>query len=216
VINGEVEPAARLLAGEIRCNPTASHHAIQRRRLEVKRPYCWLVVLLALFGCGTTESEAAKPKADIPDTEWPGYNGGYDAARFSPLTRTDTKNVAQLKEASFFQIPETLSFQFGPDSGKVLWKYDANTALVAAVTPTAGGVLLSADTLGNFLAFDPADGHVLLKNALGDPIGGGNITYSLGGTQYVAVAGGMKNPIVQTESGPAWVAIFALPDHINH
>ena len=29
---------------------------------------------------------------------------------------------------------------------------------------------------------------------------------------YVAVAGGMKNPIIQTDSGPAWVAIFALPD----
>jgi hypothetical protein len=34
----------------------------------------------------------------------------------------------------------------------------------------------------------------------------------LDGTQYVAVAGGMKNPIGQTESGPAWVAIFTLPD----
>jgi len=32
------------------------------------------------------------------------------------------------------------------------------------------------------------------------------------GIQYVAVAGGMKNPIIQTDSGPAWVAIFALPD----
>jgi hypothetical protein len=29
---------------------------------------------------------------------------------------------------------------------------------------------------------------------------------------HVAVAGGMKNGIVQTESGPARVAIFALPN----
>jgi len=27
-----------------------------------------------------------------------------------------------------------------------------------------------------------------------------------------AVAGGMKDSIVQTESGPAWVAILALPE----
>jgi alcohol dehydrogenase (cytochrome c) len=83
--------------------------------------------------------------------------------------------------------------------------------LVAAVTPTAGGVLLTGDTKGNFLAFDAANGHVLLQKNLGDPIGGGVVTYMRGGRQYVAVAGGMKNPIVQTESGPAWVAILALP-----
>jgi hypothetical protein len=52
---------------------------------------------------------------------------------------------------------------------------------------------------------------VLLKIDVGDPIGGGISTYMLGGTQYVAVSGGMKNPIIQTDSGPAWVAIFALP-----
>jgi alcohol dehydrogenase (cytochrome c) len=97
------------------------------------------------------------------------------------------------------------------DSGKVLWRYDTDTSMVASVTPTAGGVVLTGDTHGNLLAFDAANGNVLLKKALGDPIGGGIVTYQLGGIQYVAVAGGMKNPVVQTESGPAWVAILALP-----
>jgi alcohol dehydrogenase (cytochrome c) len=99
-----------------------------------------------------------------------------------------------------------------PDSGKVRWKYDTDTPMVAALTPTAGGVLLTGDTKGNFLAFDAANGYVLLKKDMHDPIGGGIVTYMLGSKQYVAVAGGMKNPIVQTESGPAWVAIFALGD----
>lgn len=98
------------------------------------------------------------------------------------------------------------------DSGKVLWKYDTDTPMVASLTPTAGGVLLTGDTKGNFLAFDAATGKVLLRKDMGDPIGGGIITYMLDGKQYVAVAGGMKNPIVQTKSGPAWVAIFALPE----
>ena len=84
--------------------------------------------------------------------------------------------------------------------------------MVASLTPTAGGVLLTGDTKGNFLAFDAATGKVLLRKDMGDPIGGGIITYMLDGKQYVAVAGGMKNPIVQTKSGPAWVAIFALPE----
>jgi len=45
--------------------------------------------------------------------------------------------------------------------------------MVASVTPTAGGLLLSGDTAGNFLAFDAATGKVLLKKDLTDAIGGG-------------------------------------------
>jgi outer membrane protein assembly factor BamB len=98
------------------------------------------------------------------------------------------------------------------DSGEVRWKYDTDMPMVAAVTPTAGGLLFTGDTKGNFLAFDAANGHVLLQKDFHDAIGGGIVTYLLGGKQYVAIAGGMKNPIVQTESGPAWVAILALPE----
>jgi outer membrane protein assembly factor BamB len=97
------------------------------------------------------------------------------------------------------------------DSGDVRWKYDTNTPMVAAATPTAGGVLFTGDTKGQFLVFDAASGKVLLTKNMTDAIGGGIVTYMLGGKQYVAIAGGMKNAIVQTESGPAWVAIMALP-----
>jgi alcohol dehydrogenase (cytochrome c) len=98
------------------------------------------------------------------------------------------------------------------DSGKVLWKYDADTSMVASVTPTAGGLVLTGDTKGNFIAFDAKDGKVLLKKNLGDPIGGGIVIYEIAGVPYVAVAGGMKNTVTQqTDSGPAWVAILSLP-----
>jgi PQQ-dependent dehydrogenase (methanol/ethanol family) len=119
--------------------------------------------------------------------------------------------------ANSFGTQDPMDQRFGhvtavdADSGDVRWKYDTDTPMVASVTPTAGGLLLTGDTKGNFIAFDAARGNVLLKKPMGDPIGGGVVTYTLGGTQYVAVAGGMKNPIVQTESGPAWVAILALP-----
>jgi len=98
------------------------------------------------------------------------------------------------------------------DSGQVLWNYDADTSMVASVTPTAGGLVLTGDTKGNFIAFDARVGKVLLRKHLGDPIGGGIVTYEIGGVQYVAVAGGMKNTVTQqTDSGPAWVAILSLP-----
>ena len=53
--------------------------------------------------------------------------------------------------------------------------------------------------------------RMLLKKDLRNAIGGGISTTMLDGIQYVAIAGCMKNPIVETKSGPAWVAIFALP-----
>ena len=52
---------------------------------------------------------------------------------------------------------------------------------------------------------------MLLTKDLGDPIGGCAVPCLFNGTEYVAVAGGMNNPIVQRKSGPAWVAILALP-----
>jgi len=122
-----------------------------------------------------------------------------------------------LGSANAFGTQDPMDQRFGhvtaidADGGQVKWKYDTDTPMVAAVTPTAGGVVLTGDTKGSFLAFDGASGNVLLKKDLGGPIGGGVVTYLLDGTQYVAVAGGMKNPIIQTESGPAWVAILALP-----
>jgi glucose dehydrogenase len=136
--------------------------------------------------------------------------GGPDSLKFVP-------GKTFVGSSNEFGDQDPKSQRFGhiaavdADSGHILWQYDTDTPMVASLTPTAGGVLLTGDTKGSFLALDAASGQVLLKKDLHDAIGGSIITYMLAGTQYVAVAGGMKNAIVQTESGPAWVAIFALP-----
>jgi alcohol dehydrogenase (cytochrome c) len=46
--------------------------------------------------------------------EWPSYNGGYNATRFSSLTQISTNNVASLSEVARFKLPETTAFQSGP------------------------------------------------------------------------------------------------------
>jgi len=97
------------------------------------------------------------------------------------------------------------------DSGKVLWKYHASLPMVAGLTPTAGGLVFTGDLEGNLLAFDAASGKVLFKTETAGPIGGGIATYSVKGKQYVAVASGMKNAIMKTDSGPAAVLIYSLP-----
>lgn len=99
------------------------------------------------------------------------------------------------------------------DSGKVLWKYHASLPLVAGITPTAGGVVFTGDLEGNLLAFDATSGRQLLKRQTGGPIGGGISTYMVGDQQYVAVAAGMKNAIMKTDSGPAAIVIYALASH---
>jgi alcohol dehydrogenase (cytochrome c) len=97
------------------------------------------------------------------------------------------------------------------DNGRVLWKYRSALPLAAAVTPTAGGLVFTGDLEGNLLAFDAKNGKVLFKNKAGGPVGGGIISYSLGGKQYIAVAAGMKNALMGVDSGPASVVIYALP-----
>jgi alcohol dehydrogenase (cytochrome c) len=99
------------------------------------------------------------------------------------------------------------------DSGKVIWKYHSSQPLVAAVTPTAGGVVFTGDLLGNLLAFDSSTGRQLFQKSAGNPIGGGIITYEVDGRQYVAAAIGMKGAILKTDSGPATVVIYSLPSN---
>ena len=83
--------------------------------------------------------------------------------------------------------------------------------MVAAITPTAGGVVFTGDLEGNLLAFDGASGKLLFQNKAGGPIGGGVVTYMIDGKQYVGVAAGMEGAIMQIKSGPAAVAIYSLP-----
>ncbi len=148
----------------------------------------------------------------VPAIDW-----GTTIKLADPQTLKHDPPKPFIGSANGFGVQDPTDQKFGhitaidADSGDVRWKYDTDTPMVASVTPTAGGILLTGDTKGNFLAFHAANGQVLLKKDLHDAIGGGISTYMLGGTQYVAIAGGMKNPIVQTESGPAWVAIFTLP-----
>ena len=97
------------------------------------------------------------------------------------------------------------------NSGAVLWKYHAALPMASGLTPTAGGVLFAGTLEGDLLAFDDATGKILFKTRTAGPIGGGIATYAVKGKQFVAVASGMKNAIMKTDSGPATVIIYSLP-----
>ena len=81
---------------------------------------------------------------------------------------------------------------------------------MSAVTPTAGGLVFFGDMGGDFYALDAANGKKLWGQKIGGAIGGGVITYTVNGTQKVAVATGYVSPAVPTEIRRAKIAILGV------
>ena len=99
---------------------------------------------------------------------------------------------------------------FDADNGGVRWKYHAAKPMLAAVTPTAGGVVFAADMGGQFYAFDAANGRVLWQTDTGLSMGGGIVTYDAGGRQLVGAAAGMKSPIWPGGSAQSRILVLGL------
>ena len=98
------------------------------------------------------------------------------------------------------------------DTGKIKWQYHSDSALVAGVTATAGGIVLTGDTAGNFLVFDSAKGQLLYKKDTGGGIAGGVITYAVVGKQYIAFTSGNGSSTYFGHSGPPSIVVMALDE----
>jgi alcohol dehydrogenase (cytochrome c) len=97
---------------------------------------------------------------------------------------------------------------FDGDQGRVRWKFQAPAPIVAGVTPTAGGLLLTGDLSGNFYALDKANGKVLFTTKTGGAIAGGVVTYMVDGKQYVATSSGnVSRSTFQTTGSPRIVVM---------
>jgi PQQ-dependent dehydrogenase (methanol/ethanol family) len=93
-------------------------------------------------------------------------------------------------------------------NGNMAWRYHSPTPMIAAVTPTAGGVVFTGDLNGDFLALDARSGEILYRFNTGGAIGGGVITYEVNAKQYVAVASGNASRTTWYTAGSATVFIF--------
>ena len=96
------------------------------------------------------------------------------------------------------------------DTGVWKWRLKSNYPIIAAVTPTAGGVVFFGDIGGNFYALDSATGQKLWGQDLGGALAGGVITYTAGGSQKVAVAGGFSMLAWPTKPVHAKVVVLGL------
>jgi len=99
---------------------------------------------------------------------------------------------------------------FDAENGSVRWKYQAAHPMLAAVTPTAGGLVFAADMGGQLYAFDAATGQVLWQTNSGQSTGGGIVTYVAGGRQLVGVASGMKSPVWPGAAGQSRILVLGL------
>ena len=95
--------------------------------------------------------------------------------------------------------------------GRVRWRYHSPDAMVAAVTTTAGNLVLAGELTGDFLALQADSGEVLYRFQTGGAIGGGIVTYSVEGRQYVAVASGRPSGYWPgSNPGSGTIVVFAL------
>ncbi|MEO8738128.1 MAG: PQQ-binding-like beta-propeller repeat protein [Casimicrobiaceae bacterium] len=100
------------------------------------------------------------------------------------------------------------------DSGVWKWRAKSNYPIVAAITPTAGGVMFFGDLGGNFYALNSSTGEKLWSQVFGSggAIGGGVITYTVDGKQRVAVAAGFTMVAWPVKPSSARVVILGLDD----
>ena len=76
---------------------------------------------------------------------------------------------------------------------KLAWTHDQVAPLSTGLLATAGGLLFSGDVEPSLKAFDDATGEVLWQNKLSNAPTAGLMTYSVNGTQYLAVVVGVSN-----------------------
>ena len=97
------------------------------------------------------------------------------------------------------------------DSGTVRWKHRTTMPQLGAVTTTAGGLVFVGELTGDVVALDARTGRELWQGRTGNAIGGGVISYSVGGRQFIAAAAGMNSPTWPVKSESARIVVFGLP-----
>ncbi len=83
-----------------------------------------------------------------------------------------------------------------PVSGKRSWAYTYKYPAMGSVLATAGDLVFQGGIDGTFRAFDANNGDVLWSFNAGSGFRGGPISYSAGGTQYVAAPSGLGSLVM--------------------
>jgi alcohol dehydrogenase (cytochrome c) len=96
------------------------------------------------------------------------------------------------------------------ESGDTRWKLPVANPILAGVTPTAGGLVFTADLGGHVYAFDAESGRVLWETDTGQSIGGGVVAYLAGGRQLIGIASGMRSATWPGGAQQSRIVIYGL------
>ena len=195
------------------------------------------LVLLSQSPTTTRMNTDAMLSRDTTTTFCPGFQGGaeWNGAAYSPQTNSiytgavdwcmrvrlmkDTVNIPTTggwlgNENTDVQTPVENArgwlTSFDAETGAVRWKFQAPRPILAGVTPTAGGLVFTADMGGTLYAFDAASGEKLWQTDTGQSTGGGVITYIAGGRQLLGVASGMKSVVWPGGAQQSRILVYGL------
>jgi alcohol dehydrogenase (cytochrome c) len=99
---------------------------------------------------------------------------------------------------------------YDAENGHVRWKFQATRPVLAGVTPTASGLVFTADLGGTVYAFDSDDGQVHWQTSVDQSIGGGIVSYLAGGRQRIGVAAGMRSPLWPGATQSSRIIVFGI------
>jgi alcohol dehydrogenase (cytochrome c) len=176
----------------------------------------------------TNVANAAAPLKDEPVRFCPGTQGGneWNGAAYSPKTgmlyvgavdwcTTLTRIPGKLDPKITMDPSESAKGRItavNAETGRVMWQSPVASPVIAAVTPTAGGVVFAGDVAGMFYVLDAKSGAVAWKTQTGAALAGGIVSYATkAGAQRVAIATGMKSAIWPMAKGDAQIVVYGLP-----
>jgi alcohol dehydrogenase (cytochrome c) len=157
--------------------------------------------------------------------EWngPAYHSGLDliyinttdfCARYKLVPGKLIPGMFYFDGSAKFDPPSMASgwtYAVHASDGSVAWKIHQKTPMLAGVTTTDGGLVLTGDMNGEVQAIDARTGKVLYRDQTHAAVLGGVITYQVGSHQYVAAAaGGTWTGPLPKPSGNR-IAIYRLP-----
>lgn len=210
-----------------------------RRSAGISDDRAAVIPLLSQTPTTTRENADAPLSREQPVHFCPGMGGGteWNGAAFSPQTDSIFVGAvdlcAHVRLVSKLAVPSTGQVWFGSsgsmaemidpaaaargwltafdaENGHVRWKFKAPHPIVAAVTPTAGGLVFAADLGGDVFALDQKDGRVLWQTSTGQSIGGGLVVYQAGGHELLGIASGMKSFAWPGAADQSRVLVYAL------
>ena len=116
------------------------------------------------------------------------YSGTRHAVYYPALTDcfTTTKSGATVLDAH----PTGTMAAIDATTGKYLWRTPVPKPMIGGALATASDLVFSPASDGNLYAFDAASGKIVWHGDVGVSFGAPPITYSVGGTQYIAIAAG--------------------------